>query len=142
MIRSYREEIEREQRLPKPLVEQFHDAGFYRLVRPRELGGLQAHPLTYLRVVELLAEAVGSAGWNIANNGIIQLISLGLPEEGVRENLRARGGPPSWPAPRVAGGGQAVPVEGGYRISGRWRFGSGCQESSWMAGQLRNSRRR
>ena len=39
VIRSYREEIEREQRLPKPLVEQFHDAGFYRLVRPRELGG-------------------------------------------------------------------------------------------------------
>src|SRR5712691_12264888 len=82
VIRGYREEIEREQRLPKALVEQFHTAGFYRLVRPRELGGLQADPLTYLRVVELLAEAAGSVGWNLCNNNIAQLITLGLPDEG------------------------------------------------------------
>ncbi|SRR6266436_4876523 len=40
VIRSYREDIEREQRLPKALVEQFHAAGFYSLIIPRELGGL------------------------------------------------------------------------------------------------------
>src|SRR5262245_16877844 len=84
-IRGYREEIEREQRLPKALVEQLHAAGFYRMVIPRELGGLQADPLTYLRVVELLAEGAGSVGWNVANNGVGQLITLGLPDEGVRE---------------------------------------------------------
>ncbi len=56
VIRSYHEEIERGQRLPKALVEQLHAAGFYRLVIPRGLGGLQADPLTYLRVVELLSE--------------------------------------------------------------------------------------
>jgi indole-3-acetate monooxygenase len=66
VIRGYRDEIEREQRLPKALVEQFHAAGFYRLVIPRELGGLQADPLTYVRVVELLAEGAGAAGWNLA----------------------------------------------------------------------------
>ena len=55
-IRDHRDALEREQRLPKPLVEQFHAAGFYRLVRPRALGGLQTDPLTYLRVVELLDE--------------------------------------------------------------------------------------
>src|SRR5262247_2520688 len=88
VIRSYREEMEREQRLPKALVEQFHAAGFYRLVRPRELGGLQADPLTYLRVVELLSEGAGSVGWNLANNSIGQLITLGLPDDGVREMYR------------------------------------------------------
>ena len=134
-IRAYRGEIEREQRLPKALVEQFHDAGFYSLVIPRELGGLQASPLTYLRVVELLAAAAGSAGWNIANNGIVQLISLGLPEEGVRE-IYAHGADTVMAGTAVQGGGQAVEVEGGYRISGRWRFGSGCQESSWMLGSF------
>jgi hypothetical protein len=35
VIRGYRDEIEREQRLPKALVEQFHAAGFYSLVMPR-----------------------------------------------------------------------------------------------------------
>ena len=82
VIRGYRDEIEREQRLPKALVEQFHAAGFYSLVIPRELGGLQADPLTYVRVVELLAEAAGSVGWNLANNSIGQLVTLGLPDEG------------------------------------------------------------
>src|SRR5262245_33794889 len=77
VIRGHHEEIEREQGLPKVLVERFHAAGFYRLVIPRDLGGLQADPLTYLRVVELLAEVAGSAGWNIANNSIGQLVTLG-----------------------------------------------------------------
>jgi alkylation response protein AidB-like acyl-CoA dehydrogenase len=33
-------------------------------------------------------------------------------------------------------GGKAVPVPGGYQVSGRWQFGSGCQEASWMLGSF------
>src|SRR5216684_4141537 len=123
VVRGYRDEIEREQRLPKALVEQFHAAGFYSLIIPRELGGLQADPLTYLRIVELLAEGAGSVGWNVANNSVGQLITLGLPDEGVHE-IYAHGA-----GTAVPGGGQAMPVEGGYRVSG-------CQESSWMLGSF------
>ena len=54
-IRTYHDEIEREQRLPKDLVGEFHRLGFYKMVMPRQLGGLQVDPLTYVRVVELLA---------------------------------------------------------------------------------------
>jgi len=111
------------------------DAGFYRLNIPRALGGLQADPLTYLRVVELLAEGLGSVGWNIANNGIGQLVTLGLPEEGVQE-VHGRDGPSIMAGTAVQGGGEAVPVEGGYRVTGRWPFGSGCQESAWMLGSF------
>src|SRR5215207_6340044 len=84
-VREHREEIEREQRLPPALVEQLHAAGFYRMVIPRSLGGLQADPITYTRVVEHLAEGCGSVGWNLANNSIGQLVTLGLPDEGVQE---------------------------------------------------------
>ncbi len=135
VIRGYRNEIEREQRLPKALVEQFHTAGFYSLVIPRELGGLQADPLTYLRVVELLAEGAGAVGWNLANNSIGQLGTLGLPDAGVRE-VYAHGADTVIAGTAVMGGGQAVPVDGGYRVTGRWPFGSGCQESSWMLGSF------
>src|SRR5678816_107231 len=133
VIRAYHDELEREQRLPKALVERFHAAGFYSLVIPRELGGLQADPLTYLRVVEVLAEAAGSVGWNLANNSIGQLVTLGLPDEGVRE-IYADAPDTVIAGTAVMGGGQAVAVDGGYRVTGRWRFGSGCQESSWMLG--------
>src|SRR5438128_709559 len=135
VIRGYRDEIEREQRLPKALVEQFHAAGFYSLVMPRALGGLQADPLTYVRVVELLAEAAGSVGWNLANNSIGQLVTLGLPDEGVHE-IYANGADTVIAGTAVMGGGRAVPVDGGYRVTGRWPFGTGCQERPWMLGSF------
>src|SRR5690242_5268095 len=132
-LRECREEIEREQRLPKALVEQMREAGFYRMVIPRSLGGLQADPLTYLRVVELLAEGAGSVGWNLANNSIAQLVTLGLPDEGVRE-MYGHGGDTAVAGTAVPGGGEAVAVDGGFRVSGRWSFGSGCQQAAWMLG--------
>jgi alkylation response protein AidB-like acyl-CoA dehydrogenase len=135
VLRRYREEIEREQRLPRALVEQLHAAGFYRMVIPRSLGGLQVDPLTYLRVVEHLAEGAGSVGWNLANNGIGQLVTLGLPDEGVQE-IYGQGAGTVIAGTAVQGGGQAAEIEGGYRVSGRWSFGSGCQESSWMLGSF------
>ena len=135
VIRAYHDELEREQRLPKALVEQFHSAGFYRLVRPRELGGLQADPLTYLRTVELLAEGSGSVGWNLCNNNIAQLVTLGLPDAGIRE-IYGPGGDVAVAGTAVQGGGRAVPVDGGYRVTGRWPFGTGCQESAWMLGSF------
>src|SRR5271156_4781645 len=135
VLRDYRDEIEREQRLPQALVEQLRAAGFYNMVIPRALGGLEVDPLTYLRVVELLAEGAGSVGWNLANNSIGQLVTLGLPDEGVQE-IYARGADTIIAGTAVPGGGKATPVAGGYRVSGRWQFGSGCQESAWMLGSF------
>jgi indole-3-acetate monooxygenase len=134
-LRSYREEIEREQRLPKALVEQLRAAGFYRMVIPRELGGLEVDPLTYLRAVELLAQGAGSVGWNLGNGGVGQLVTLGLPDEGVHE-IYGKRADTIIAGTAVPGGGQAMPVEGGYRVTGRWQFGTGCQEASWMLGSF------
>jgi alkylation response protein AidB-like acyl-CoA dehydrogenase len=134
-LRRYREQIEREQRFPKALVEAMKAAGFYRMTIPHALGGLQADPLTYLRVVELMAEGCGSVGWNLANNGIVQLISLGLPDEGVHE-IYSQGASTIAAGTAVQGGGQAVSVVGGYRVTGRWSFGSGSPEAAWMLGSF------
>jgi alkylation response protein AidB-like acyl-CoA dehydrogenase len=135
VLRRYHDEIEREQRMPPALVEQLREAGFYKMVIPRALGGLEVDPLTYLRVVELLAEGVGSVGWNLGNGGVGQLVTLGLPDEGVHE-IYAKRADTIIAGTAVPGGGQAVPVAGGYRVSGRWQFGSGCQEASWMLGSF------
>jgi indole-3-acetate monooxygenase len=135
ILRTFHEQIEREQRLPPVLVEQLRAGGFYQMVIPRALGGHQVDPLTYLRVAELLAEGAGSVGWNITNNSIAQLVTLGLPDDGVRE-IYAQGADNIIAGTAVQGGGQAVPVEGGYRVNGHWTFGSGCQESAWMLGSF------
>src|SRR2546428_13411196 len=82
VIRGHHAELEREQRLPKALVEALHSAGFYKLVMPRELGGLQADPLTYVRVVVLLAVGAGSVCWNVAINSNGQLSHPWLSDTG------------------------------------------------------------
>ena len=135
VLRKYHEEIEREQRMPPALFGQLREAGFYKMVIPRSLGGLQVDPLTYLRVVETLAEGVGSVGWNLGNGGVGQLVTLGLPDEGVDE-IYGKRADTVIAGTAVPGGGQAAPVAGGYRVSGRWSFGSGCQEASWMLGSF------
>ena len=133
-IRNYVDEIERGQRMPQGLFEQLREAGFYRMVLPRSLGGLQADPLTYLRVVELLAEGAGSVGWNLGNGGVGQLVTLGLPDDGVDE-IYGKRADTVIAGTAVPGGGKAVPAAGGYRVSGHWQFGSGCQEAAgcWEA---------
>jgi alkylation response protein AidB-like acyl-CoA dehydrogenase len=135
VIRGHREEIEREQRIPPALVAQMREAGFYRMTIPRALGGLELDPLTFLRTVERLAETVGSVGWNVCNGGVGQLVTLGLPQDGVEE-IYGKRADTIIAGTAVPGGGRAAPVEGGYRVSGRWQFGTGCQEASWMLGSF------
>jgi len=136
MLRACAERIEREQRFPPELVARLHEAGFYDLVVPRALGGLQVDPVTYSGVIETLSEGCGSVGWNIANNNIIKLVTLGLPDDGVAE-IHGQGRGVVIAGTAVAGGGNAVPVPGGYRVTGHWTFGTGCMEANWMLGSFR-----
>src|ERR1700757_2497156 len=135
VLRDYHEEIEREQRLPPALVGLLREAGLYKMVIPRSLGGLQVDTLSYLRAVETLAEGAGSVGWNLGNGGVGQLVTLGLPGGGVHE-IYGKRADTIIAGTAVPGGGQAVPVAGGYRVTGRWQFGTGCQEASWMLGSF------
>ncbi|HZR97494.1 MAG TPA: acyl-CoA dehydrogenase family protein [Chloroflexota bacterium] len=133
VIRGYQTEIERERRLPAALVAELRAAGLYRMFVPRGLGGLQVDLLTFFRAVELAAEGDGSVAWNLGTNAIAGSAALSLPDEGIREIFGE--GPDVIFAGTIAPlGGTAVPVDGGYLCTGRWRFGSGCQEADWMVG--------
>ncbi len=134
-LRAFAAQIEREQRFPPELVAQLHGAGFYRMVMPRALGGLQVDPVTYTGVVETLAEGCGSVGWNVANNSVAKLVTLALSDEGIHE-IHGEGPDFVVAGTAVAGGGQAIPVPGGYRVTGHWTFGTGCMEASWMLGSF------
>ncbi len=135
VLRDYHDEIERGQRMPPKLFAQLREAGFYKMVIPRSLGGLQVDTLTFLRAVEKLAEGAGSVGWNLGNGGVGQLVTLGLPDDGVEE-IYGKRADTVIAGTAVPGGGQAVPVKGGYRVTGHWQFGTGCNEASWMLGSF------
>jgi alkylation response protein AidB-like acyl-CoA dehydrogenase len=57
---------DRERRLAEPVVEALTEAGFFRMLVPRRLGGLEVEPTALVRVVEELSAADGSVGWCVA----------------------------------------------------------------------------
>jgi alkylation response protein AidB-like acyl-CoA dehydrogenase len=129
-LREMRAENDAIQRIPDPLLARLRDAGFYRMVLPRRFGGLQLDPITFTRVIERACQGLGSVGWNLAINAASHLLMLTLPDEGVEELFGD--GQAAIGAGTVGGGGTAVAVDGGYRVSGRWSFGSGGCEASWF----------
>jgi indole-3-acetate monooxygenase len=131
LIREHAEVLE-EGRIPPPLVEALHDAGVFKAMLAREVGGLEVEPVEWLRMIEELTRINASVGWLAFIQSGIGLTFLD-PER--FERFRERGGGRlilAMNLGRMAG--KAVKVEGGYRISGRWPFASGSPFATWLGG--------
>src|ERR1700758_905629 len=111
-------EIERSRRIPLPLVEAMAQAGLFRLWIPRSLGGEETDPMTLVRVVEEVSRADGAAGWCLGIGGEYGAFGGSLSAAAAREIYG------SDPLVRRTGAlrpfGNAVVVDGGYRVTGRW----------------------
>jgi alkylation response protein AidB-like acyl-CoA dehydrogenase len=136
LIEQYRDESEQQRYLARPLYEAMRQMGLFKLWLPRSLGGKEVDFRTGVEVVEGLATLDGSTGWNL----IIALQSawmMGFIDPQSAAEMMAD--------PNVTLGGSgapngiAVPVEGGYRISGQWPFASGSKHTQWLCGICRVS---
>lgn len=130
-IRAAADRIERDGRLPDDLVRAISEAGIFRMLVPRALGGGEVDPVVQLEVLEALAEADGSVGWVAAiASGTAWTLAF-LPPDTAAEIVAD-------PHALVVGtlavptGGRAVAADGGYRLSGRWPYGSGIQHAAWL----------
>jgi alkylation response protein AidB-like acyl-CoA dehydrogenase len=130
LVRAAADEAERERRLPGAVAEAMAKQGLYRVGALRSIQGAEASPETQIRVIEAISEADGSAGWNL----MIGIESFGLL------GATFERGPELFADPRVivcsstAATGVAERVPGGYRVSGRWPFVSGCHNSFFFGG--------
>jgi indole-3-acetate monooxygenase len=97
---------------------------------PRELGGDEADPLIELEVIEALARIDASASWVVGNLALSSAYAGAFLPARSAQRIFATGIPPmaGMNAPR----GQAEPVDGGYRVNGRWAFGSGIHHAEWV----------
>jgi indole-3-acetate monooxygenase len=130
MVRA--EEIELARRLPEDLAQKLAVAGLFRIAQPRVYGGAELHPSDIVRVIEGVSQADGSVGWCVMIAAVTATLAALLPERWAREiygpnPLVITGG-------AVAPHGKAVPVPGGYRVTGRWQWGSGTQNCQWICG--------
>ena len=129
-IEQTRDQIEQDRRLPASLVAALTSAGFFRMRAPTTLGGLEVDPATAFRVFERLSAIDGSVGWCVMIGASGGLFAGFLPEAGAREIYGSD--PAVITGGSLAPTGRAVPVDGGYRLSGRWAFASGSQHCAWL----------
>ena len=123
--------IDREREIPPDLAAELADRGLFRLLMPRTLGGAEMDYLDFLEIVRIFGEADGSTAWCINQNNVFATNSVRMPERAAKEIYRDRravvtNGPPTSSA-------IAVPVNGGYRLTGRWNFSSGIRHATWVA---------
>ena len=104
------------------------DADVGRLLVARELGGAEASVATLLAVVEAIAAADGAAGWCAMIYGTSGLMAGFLAPDAAREVYAPAG---ALTCGVFAPMGRATPADGGYRVTGRWRFASGCRHAGW-----------
>jgi alkylation response protein AidB-like acyl-CoA dehydrogenase len=122
-IAARSEEIEALRRLPTDLVAELRAAGFFRMGRSRARGGPQMTLPQHLAVIEVLAHADPSVGWCVKIGTDSGLLAEFLPPAA---SARLLPGPDMITAGQfTTGHGTLEPVEGGYRLNGRFPFGSG-----------------
>ncbi len=121
--------IERTRRIPPALLDQMHEARTFRMLLPRSLGGDEVPPWVYAAAVAEYAQADASVGWNVFVGNSAALIAPFISEEAARAIFADPRAVISWGPPNAS---QARAVPGGYRVSGRWEFSSGCRQATWM----------
>lgn len=123
------EETERIRRIPESTMGDLKDAGVFRALSPKSVGGYGMGVETYAEVVRRLARGCPSTAWT-AGHLIEHVWMLARWPREVQNEVFASG-----PAPLAAATGAPVgladKVAGGYRISGRWTFASGVMHSQW-----------
>jgi len=122
-LRQRRQEFTQAHQMPADVIASFKRVGVYRALVPRALGGDELGPRAFCELIERIAQADGSAGW-VASFGMGITYLAALPAATLAQ-LYAKG-----PDLVFAGGifppQRAPKVEGGFEVSGRWEWSSGC----------------
>ncbi|MCH7787293.1 MAG: acyl-CoA dehydrogenase family protein, partial [Chloroflexi bacterium] len=123
--------IDRDREIPSELIREIADKGLFRMLLPRSLGGGEIDFLDYLRIIEIFAKVDASTAWCMNQNNVFATNSVRMPEQTAREiwsDQRAvvTNGPPATSV-------EAIPVDGGYQLTGRWDFSTGIRHATWVA---------
>lgn len=129
-LRERARECEELRRLPDATVKEFEESGLLRALQPARWDGFELPPLALYEGVELVASACPSSAWFFGvvavHNWQLALFPEAAQQEVWGENTAARISSSYAPTGKVEN------VDGGFRLSGRWSFSSGCDHCSWV----------
>ncbi|HVR30705.1 MAG TPA: acyl-CoA dehydrogenase family protein [Thermoanaerobaculia bacterium] len=133
LLRERADEAERARRLPRDVAQRMAEAGIFRMGVPRSLGGAEAPLPELLETIEALATADSAAAWCAMIGATTGILAARLPS-GWAQEIYGRN-PSAITVGAIAPVGRATPVsEGGVRVTGAWRWGSGIHVADWVVG--------
>ncbi len=130
VIAAAADRIESERRIPPDIMKAMHDAELFRMCLPRSLGGGEAPPLTVMQTTEAIASADASTAWCLGQALGCSRSAAFLDHQVAQEIFGAPDAVLAWGPPD--GSVKAVAVDGGYQVTGNWRFASGILNATWL----------
>jgi 3-hydroxy-9,10-secoandrosta-1,3,5(10)-triene-9,17-dione monooxygenase len=117
-------------RIPDETIAAFQDAGFFRMLQPARWGGLEVDPGVFFDVQATIARSCPSSAWVL---GVVAVHAwqLALFPEQAQNDVWGKD-PSTLISSSYAPTGKIERAPGGYRISGRWSFSSGCDHCQWV----------
>jgi 3-hydroxy-9,10-secoandrosta-1,3,5(10)-triene-9,17-dione monooxygenase len=123
------EQSARERRLPKETIDDLHRAGLFRVLQPRRWGGYELDILTYFETQMALAEGDMSVAWVYGVVGVHPWL-IALYDDRAQRDIWAKDDT-TLACSSLMPVGAAIPVEGGFRLNGHWKYASGSDYTSW-----------
>ncbi len=117
-------------RIPDSTIAEFREAGFFRMLQPSRWGGHEVDPKTFFDTQIAIATACPSSAWVLGVIGV-HAWQLALFDQRAQEDVWAKDSNVLISS-SYAPTGKVQRVEGGYRITGRWSFSSGCDHAEWV----------
>ncbi|MFQ6397402.1 3-hydroxy-9,10-secoandrosta-1,3,5(10)-triene-9,17-dione monooxygenase oxygenase subunit [Nocardia sp. KC 131] len=129
-IRQRAEDAERERRIPEQTIRELSETGLFRMLQPRGFGGAESSPVEFFEIVRVIAAACPSTGWVASVFGTHAWQLALFPPEAQHDIWNDN--PDALIATSYLPSGALTPVDGGFEISGRWGFSSGCDHADWV----------
>ncbi|QEE60417.1 hydroxylase [Salinibacterium sp. dk2585] len=117
-------------RVTQSAADAIKESGLVRMLQPAQYGGYETHLNDFMRAVLHIGTQAPSVGW-VAGVVGVHPHELGLADPRLQEELWAQN-PDIWVASPYAPMGVGVPVEGGFRFTGHWKFSSGTDHCQWV----------
>ena len=129
LLRAAAPRIEAGRALPADVLAALHEQRLFRMLLPRSLGGDEVHIKTLAQVMELIASADASTAWCLGQASGCAMATAYMKPAVAKRFFGAADAVLAWGAGIQ---GKAVAVDGGYRVSGTWTFGSGCANATML----------
>jgi alkylation response protein AidB-like acyl-CoA dehydrogenase len=122
-------DAEAQGKLTDELVDAFHESGLWAMWMPTELGGSELPPVASLEVLEHISYGDASAGWVLMAAGLATGVDAAFIGDEAAADLYGSEGPLIVHSGAGTQPGRGVKSDGGFQISGSWRFASGIKHS-------------